>query len=153
MRRAHWHPQVVVLVVALVVPISVAADPPLDLTPRCAANPKLVGDCFQVHGRLFAANGTPGLRIWIVGTKRILGIHNFDVEQGPSGIPDCLSPHIGFGKNLYADFLICPFSPDREGWMRSVCIDSASSMVVEDYSIDAEGETRAHEIAGICTDS
>ncbi len=152
MRRALWHSQVVVLVASLVVPVSVAADPPPGHIPRCAANPEVVGDCFQVHGRLFAANGTPSLRIWIVGTKRILGIHNGDVEQEYPGFPDCLSRHIGFRKNLYADFLVCPLSPDIEGWMRSVCIESASSMVVEDYSTDAEGETRVHEITGLCTD-
>jgi len=40
----------------------------------CRASPNLVGACFSVHGRLFVANGTPSVRILRLGTNRILGV-------------------------------------------------------------------------------
>jgi hypothetical protein len=103
---------------------------------------------------VFVANGTPGLRIWVVGTKRILGVHNDDVEAGqPRGYPDCLLPHIGFDKDLYADFTICPVAPDRQGRMRPVCIESASNMVGEEYlGTAAGGQQRVQKIEGVCAD-
>jgi hypothetical protein len=120
---------------------------------RCATA-SATGPCFVIHGRLFAANGTPGLRIWVVGTKRILGVHNDDVEPGePGGYPACLSSHVGFGTNLYADFTVCPVAPDREGWMRPVCIESASNMVIENYlHTAAVEERRIEKIKGVCAD-
>jgi len=97
----------------------------------CADNPNLVGSCFQVHGRIFAANGAPGLRVWPVGTKRILG-----VAGESEGFPNCLLPHIGFSKRVYADLIACPFTADKPARMRMVCIESAWNMVVEDYTED-----------------
>src|ERR1043165_1062139 len=35
----------------------------------CRVHPKLIGKCFDVHGRLSIYNGTPALRIWKVGTR------------------------------------------------------------------------------------
>lgn len=82
-----------------------------------------------------------------MGTNRILGVGNDDV-------PECLLPHVGFGKNLYADFLVCPLAPEREGWMRIVCIDSASHMVVEVRTGAVAGdELRVQNVAGVCADS
>jgi hypothetical protein len=43
--------------------------------PRaCKTNPKVVGACYTVHGRATFGPGTPALRIWPVGTKRMLGV-------------------------------------------------------------------------------
>jgi hypothetical protein len=40
----------------------------------CSKHPQLVGTCFTVRGRLSVYNGAPALRIWRIGTKRILGV-------------------------------------------------------------------------------
>jgi hypothetical protein len=105
-----------------------------------------------VHGRLFAANGAPTFRIWVVGTHRILGVHDDDAEAGrPVGYPDCLRPHIGFEKNLYADFTVCPVAPDRPGRMRPVCIESASNLVSEELRANV-GDARVRRIEEACTD-
>ena len=116
---------------------------------HCKGNPELVEPCFTVHGRLFAANGTPSLRIWPIGTKRILGVHH---DEEPWSVPGCLSPHIGFDKDLYADFLLCPFTHERTGRMRFVCIESASRMLVQDStSASAGGKPRFYKLAGTCS--
>jgi hypothetical protein len=105
-------------------------------------NPNLVGACFPVHGRLELANGNPGWRIWVVGTKRVLGVFPDD-PYPPS--PACLLPHVGDGKRLYADFLVCPFASDRRGSMRPVCIESASHRVVE-----TGPPARVEKLDGVC---
>jgi len=88
----------------------------------------------------------------VVGTKRILGVHNDDVEPGePAGYPECLPRHVTFGKNLYGDFTVCPVGPDHEGWMRPVCIEPASKMV-EEYLDRAEVRWRVRNIEGTCSD-
>ena len=138
-----------ILAIVLLSPHAVSAEDRSAPRARCEGNPDLVEPCFAVHGRLFAANGTPSLRIWKIGTKRILGIHN-DEELG--SFPDCLSPHIGFGKDLYADFLVCPFTRERTGSMRVVCIESASRMLVQDStSLSARGEPRSYKLGGTCS--
>jgi hypothetical protein len=40
----------------------------------CNGNAAVVGKCDRVHGRAFGTNGTPNLRIWQIGTDRILGV-------------------------------------------------------------------------------
>lgn len=34
---------------------------------------------------------------------------------------------------IYGDFEVCPFTPERKGEMRLVCIESASHVVVKRY--------------------
>lgn len=99
--------------------------------PVCKGNPEVVGECFTVHGRLFASNGTPSIRIWRVGTKRILGVTDGGGPETP-GIPDNLSKRFrAFENQIYGDFAVCPFSKEKPGEMRSVCIESASHLVVK----------------------
>ena len=40
----------------------------------CKDNPRVVGPCITVHGRLSLYIGNPSIRIWRIGTKRILGL-------------------------------------------------------------------------------
>ncbi len=47
----------------------------------CKSDPDIVGVCFTVHGRLSAWNGAPTMRIWRIGTKRILGVHDGIVPE------------------------------------------------------------------------
>ena len=37
----------------------------------CKDNPMLSGPCFTARGRMGLYNGTPSIRIWPLGTKRI----------------------------------------------------------------------------------
>jgi hypothetical protein len=97
-----------------------------------AAEPHFAGSCFSVHGRLEQANGVPSLRIWRIGTKRILGV--FDCagrDESPDAIPHSVKALVGpyVSGPVYGDFLVCPFTSERAGWMQMVCIAKASHLV------------------------
>jgi hypothetical protein len=98
----------------------------------CKRNPKVVGACFSVHGRLSMGADTIELRLWPVGTKRMLG-----VSDGPK-INDAENPIYPHNIKLdsidtiiFGDFEVCPFTPQREGEMQFVCIESAKHLVVK----------------------
>ena len=106
----------------------------------CAENPKS-GPCFTVHGRMAQGNGNPGVRIWIVGTRKMLGV----LPDDPAPLaPACLLEDIAGGNRLYADFVVCPLEPERAGAMRPVCVQSASHRIVEEPGGDARS------VAGVC---
>ena len=87
----------------------------------CKTDPDIIGACFEFHGRLFIANGGPSLRIWRIGTKRILGVPN-------EIMPEALDVHMGFDVEAYGDFTVCPFTAERPGAMQMVCIESAEKV-------------------------
>jgi hypothetical protein len=99
--------------------------------PSCKNNPKLVGECFKIHGRVRIVNGI-GMVIWRVGTDRILGVGDVDIV-----IPDNLSDAMFrkgdvYGRDVFGDFEVCPFTKNKEGEMQMVCVESASRLVVRD---------------------
>jgi hypothetical protein len=104
--------------------------------PKCKGNPQVIGACYSVHGRLNPRSAdTIRLRLWPVGTKRMLGI------AGGPVIDDAVAPiypnNIKFDSSteaIYGDFEVCPFTPEREGAMQLVCIESASNLVVKRFS-------------------
>ena len=96
----------------------------------CKGNKGIVDDCYAIRGRLSIYNGTPSMRIWKVGTKRILAVTPSEDEI----IPNNLKKQIGIGKQIYGDFVVCPFEKEKEGHMQSVCVESAKNMRIEDYS-------------------
>jgi hypothetical protein len=57
----------VLMIVVLIVPL-------FGEQPKCKGNPKIIAACYTVHGRATFGPGTPALRIWPVGTKRMLGV-------------------------------------------------------------------------------
>ena len=96
--------------------------------------------CYWTRGRLGIANGNPSLRMWKVGTKRILGIYS-----GPSTFPprtneDSENPELPAnlerldgaldGGNIFADFEVCPLAPEHLGWRQPACIESAKNIFV-----------------------
>jgi hypothetical protein len=100
-------------------------------TPKCKGNPKVIDACFTVHGRVNLGADTIRLRLWPVGTDRLLG-----VASGP-GIDDAGEPiyprniKLNEGDTIYGDFEVCPFTQERKGAMRFVCIESASNLVTK----------------------
>ena len=90
------------------------------------------GPAFQVHGRLSLANGNPGFRIWIVGTKRILGVAESPPEQPlmPSKLFALARDNL-----VFADFTAVPLTKDEPGVMRMVRVIRAEKIVVTDGSL------------------
>jgi hypothetical protein len=113
--------------------------------PRSMANRRIAcktsensGSCYWTHGRLNIANGTPTVRLWKIGTKRILAIHSGpDYKKGddqendspelPSNVETALSKS-KYG-SIFADFEICPLEPEETGVMQTVCIESGKNIV------------------------
>jgi len=88
----------------------------------CKTDPDIIGPCFTVHGRLSAWNGTPTMRIWRIGTKRILGVEN-------ELLPEEVANRMDWGVDAYGDFMVCPFTEERPGEMQMVCIESAKNVI------------------------
>lgn len=100
---------------------------------QCKSNPKVIGACYVVHGRATVGSGTPALRIWPVGTKRMLG-----VTAGPiaDDADDPIAPEkmLSFTNDveaIFGDFEVCPFTPERKGHMQLVCVQSATKLFMK----------------------
>lgn len=100
----------------------------IDMKSGCKSNPQLIAACFTVHGRLSAYNGTPSLRIWPIGTHRLLGILK---DENPLAIPESIRNEVGFGKDIYGDFSVCPFTGSKPGKMQFVCVEAVSNVRVQ----------------------
>lgn len=76
-------------------------------------------------------NGAPSVRIWRVGTKRILGVseQRFAVE-GYCNLPPAIANRLAWESDLFADFVVCPFTREQPGVMQLVCVDSATNILV-----------------------
>lgn|SRR5580692_5468122 len=97
----------------------------------CKNNPRVVGQCFKIHGRVRIGNGI-GMTIWRVGTGRILAVGDVDII-----IPDNLSDAAFrkgniYDRDVFGDFEVCPFTESREGEMQWVCVESASHLVIHE---------------------
>jgi len=98
----------------------------------CSKHPQLVGSCFTVRGRLSVYNGAPALRIWRIGTQRILGVseQRFAVT-GYRNVPENIRAKIDQDKTLFGDYLVCPFTKSKENEMQMVCIEKVTNLVVK----------------------
>lgn len=100
----------------------------IDMKAGCKSNPQLIAACFTVHGRLSPYNGTPSLRIWPIGTLRLLGILK---DENPLAIPESIRNEVGFGKYVYGDFSVCPFTESKPGQMQFVCVEAVSNVRIQ----------------------
>lgn len=124
------------IVAGILVARSAAAEYP-DVNPSlgCRRNPAIVGDCFRIRGRVQVYNGAFNVRIWPVGSTRLLGVLPTEQEI----VPDNLRRQLSFSKRVYGDFQVCPFTAERPGHMRFVCVQEAEHLVIEDYTSVSPG--------------
>jgi len=102
-------------------------------TGQCESNPKLVGACHEVHRRATFGPGTPSIRIWQIGTKHILGVTAGPIADD-ADMPICPKEMLKFktgDEEVYADFEVCPFTPERAGKMQMVCVQSMQKLFVK----------------------
>ena len=112
--------------------------------------PEIAPSCYWTRGRITCCNGNPTMRMWKVGTKRILGIFSgpnawrYDLEDSlHPELPANLSrayeaeykhrvtmkdPDAGDTEPVFGNFEVCPLERGRPGWMQSVCIESAKNI-------------------------
>jgi hypothetical protein len=134
----------ILLLLALVLVASVIAGSPQDAKKRkiackTAENAKT---CYWTHGRLSLYNGgNPNLRLWKIGTHRLLGIYS-GAEAGPFNdgsvdeddveLPVNLMKHDFTKASVFGDFEVCPLAPEKEGYMQPACIECAKNVVPEE---------------------
>jgi hypothetical protein len=97
----------------------------------CKGSPNLVGQCFKVHGRVYIANGGPQMRIWRIGTDRLLGVVPSEDEIIPDNLSKAIFKEAGQWGEVYGDFEVCPFTKRKPEEMQMVCVESASHLVVK----------------------
>jgi hypothetical protein len=100
---------------------------------QCKNNPQVVGACYVVHGKATFGPGTPALRIWPIGTRRMLGVTAGPIADDADK-PICPKKMLKFTKGdeeIFGDFEACPFTPERKGAMQMVCVESAANLIVK----------------------
>lgn len=105
----------------------------------CRSRPDVAGKCFRVHGRLSIYNGTPSIRLWPIGTKRLLGVIDpTDISSVPGRpiLPDEIKSKLDWDKNVYGDFLVCPLTRSQPGKMQTVCIESGKNLIVREHKLN-----------------
>src|SRR6266851_4766894 len=108
-----------------------AISPPLQAQKSCRQHPQLIGKCFNMRGRLSVYNGAPAVRLWRIGTRRVMGISEQRFSQsGYRNLPEDLLKQLNVESELFGDFLVCPFTPAKPREMQLVCIESAKNVVV-----------------------
>lgn len=96
----------------------------------CRKHPGVIGPAFKIRGVLSFWNGSPSVRIWKVGTKRILGVSEQRFyKEDYCNLPKWL-PTIGIDEEITGDFVLYPFTKDKPGEMRLVCIDTIYNVKV-----------------------
>ena len=118
---------ILLILVAFLLPVGARAHDPAVRSRICAEPNKVAKRCFLVHGKLIAANGNPTTRIWRIGTGRILDVTD---EWLPPNV-DRLTGVDHFATDVYGDYLVCPLTRERPGYMQFVCILRASHLTAQ----------------------
>jgi len=112
--------------------------------------PEIASMCYWTRGMITCCNGNPSMRMWKVGTKRILGIlsgpNSWRIDPEDSLHPELPSnlgraydaeykrraavndPNVGLPGPVFGDFEVCPLEPERKGEMQAMCIESAKNI-------------------------
>lgn len=102
----------------------------------CHAIRRASQPCFSVRGRISAWNGSPVFRLQPQGTRRLLGVVGGDGDAAsPTVLPPAVRtamtpPAPGDLLSVTGVFRVCPLASERAGWMRPVCIASASQIAL-----------------------
>jgi hypothetical protein len=101
--------------------------------------PENTASCYWTHGRLAVYNGRPPLRLWKIGTRRILAIYSGpSIKRGDER--DMMNPELppnlktlfrASDERILGDFEVCPIDADRPGEMQAACIESAKNIFVQ----------------------
>ena len=98
----------------------------------CKSNPKVVAACYSIRGRLSMGADTARLRLWPVGTKRMLAVTDGPMLDDANGfITPAGMQFPDIDKDIYGDFTVCPFTPEQKDHMQMVCIESARHLVTK----------------------
>ena len=142
--------RITILLLTATLPLTGAARPrssSVGDNTRCRSNPDVVAACFSLHGRMSLWEGSPSLRIWRIGTKRILGVLP---SENPI-VPAAIRERLAFGVEFYGNFEVCPFTARKPGSMQMVCVQRASNVVVQSWPAEGIGSPRITRLSGTYT--
>jgi hypothetical protein len=89
----------------------------------CGSAATFVGPCSHFRGRISLANGGYPLKIWPVGTQRLLAI---DLDR--CQLPGNVQRLVGELKDIYADLTVRPLTKPVPGVMQKVCLATATKV-------------------------
>lgn len=96
----------------------------------CARDSRVVAPCYDVHGRL-AVSANLRAYIGVPASKRRLGVVMRENTGGMTTMwPAVIGENITLDNVIWADYRVCPFTPQKPGVMQMVCIESVSNMRV-----------------------
>ena len=92
--------------------------------------------CRNVHGRLSLNNGAPTVRIWVVGTHRVLGVlqPNERFSDLPAGVRQLWAGKTNeqiWASEIVGDFEVCAITRSTVGRMQVVRLEAARRLVLE----------------------
>src|SRR3954464_4650227 len=93
--------------------VSSAVEAPFNEPQSCRTRSDVVGKCFSVQGRLSVYNGTPSIRLWPIGTKRLLGVIDpTDTSNAPDPtiLPADIKQKLDWDKDVFGNFVVCPLT-------------------------------------------
>jgi hypothetical protein len=130
MKRRLRFVAVLLLLISSAIGTARSAVPPVEKS--CREHPRLIGECFNVHGRLSIYNGAPALRLWRADTRRMLGVSEQRfVETGYRNIPEDIESKINQDVIIQGDYVVCPFTRAKPKEMQLVCIESGKNLVIQ----------------------
>jgi hypothetical protein len=122
----------------LLLPTVLGSSRSIPEAQSCRKRPDVSGKCFNTHGRLSVYNGTPSIRLWPMGTKRLLGVIDpNDVSSAPglTILPVDIKNKLAWDKDVFGDFVVCPLTRPQSGRMQTVCIASGKNLVVREHKL------------------
>ncbi len=100
----------------------------------CESDKRVVASCFDVHGRL-RINANLRMYMWPVGTDRMLTVrYASDRAESDPPLPANVAEIMKPGTDIFADYRVCPLTKYEPGKRQTVCVSSASRIVVRPNS-------------------
>lgn len=114
--------------------------------------PASAQSCYWTHGRLTFCCGTPAVRLWKIGTHRVLGIFSGpeaysstrgEILEGdnehpelPKSVEDLTSQFRANSMDntlpaVFGDFEVCPLDPEKPKTMQAACIQTAKNLIAK----------------------
>ena len=99
----------------------------------CKTSPQVLEACRWVKGRVMATNGTPSMRLFDAGSRRVLGIVPSEAENVPPELAKKFHT-VAFHGQILGDFQFCPYTSAVPGHMQMGCIEAARGLTVQMFS-------------------
>jgi len=111
--------------VALAVACLALAQPALAEDLACRTRPDVSGACSEVSGTIRLFDGTPSARLFVSGTRHVLGIKPYITDKNETFVaPLAVRDQANFDRPFKGRFLVCPLGHSRPGAMPSVCVEA-----------------------------